>query len=349
MAGRAFTEILARLESCGLKPKSIGPRRIEAFCPVHDDRRRPNLNLTDHTPGKATVHCWACGDGSGQWLKQFMDALGLLPHHVYDDAWSNELKPKPRQDPGVIDDLDWSDELPRHPWIESAAEVYLYRRVLDGPIVGVYLVWKGRKKKRAHVRPSRFGLVAGLAGGLYSWDHGQRVWRRTGQRPGMTFPTTRLPFYRGEYVLPKLDELTDPILWCAGQKDADTAARLGFPSVAHPGGEGACRPDLARQLAGRRVVILFDYDATGRKMGPRLADRLRAYGVEARALDPTWMVRDVPGPVPEGFDLSDWSEAVSPRGGLAFKGNALLSCPGSLPEGPPSRLGNPRKVILSTL
>ena len=303
--GRAFEEIVRRLNARGYGPRRVGGR-VEAFCTVHDDRGRPNLSVGDQTAGKATVYCWCCQDRSVDWLRRCMGALGLDVRHVYDDAWQPRRRPRPRSPPATIGDLGPVDELPDHHWVRSASEVYRYRRRIDGPVVAACLVWPG--KRRAMVRPSRHGLVAGIHGGVYGWDPRHHVWRRGRGSPTRTFPTTRLPFYRGEHVIPRLDTIDGPVLWCAGQKDADTAAKLGFPALAHPGGEGACRPDLAQQLAGHDVVIIFDHDETGRSMGPKVAERLRSLGVRASVLDPRRLAETVTDP-PRGFDLTDWARS----------------------------------------
>ena len=198
------------------------------------------------------------------------ERLGLDARHVYDDAWQPRRCREPRRETFPVGDLDPVDELPDHRWVRSASEVYRYRRRIDGPVMAACLVWPG--KRRAMVRPSRHGLVAGIHGGVYSWDPRQHVWRRGRGSPTRTFPTTRLPFYRGEHVIPKLDDdRRSGALVRRAEGRRHRREPWDFRPWPIPAVKAPVDLILARQLAGHDVVIIFDNDETGRTMGPKVA------------------------------------------------------------------------------
>ena len=71
-------------------------------------------------------------------------------------------------------------------------------------------------------------------------------------------------------VLYRLPELlaADTAAWVfnvEGEKDADALAALGLVATCNPGGAGKWRPEYSETLRGRRVCIVADKDAPGRK------------------------------------------------------------------------------------
>ncbi len=95
-------------------------------------------------------------------------------------------------------------------------------------------------------------------------------------------------------------------LVCAGEKDADTAAELGFLATTNPLGEGKWRHEYSEALRGRPVVIIAHNDEAGRKHAEDVAHSL--YGKAASI-----KVINLPG-VPEGGgDLTDWTDAGRTR------------------------------------
>ena len=104
------------------------------------------------------------------------------------------------------------------------------------------------------------------------------------------------------------------VLICAGEKDADTAAALGFAATTNPEGErkGAWAPELNAWFAGRkRVAIMEDNDATGRAHVIEVADALRGVVPDIRIVT----FRDLP----EHGDLTDWKERGHGRDDLLAK------------------------------
>jgi hypothetical protein len=108
------------------------------------------------------------------------------------------------------------------------------------------------------------------------------------------------------YRLPEMiaAPLTTTVYICEGEKDADNLAKLGL--VATTNSEGALNwsDDLNEHFKGRRVVILADADATGRKRVQHIA----------RTLDPiaeTVKIVDLYPDRTDGADVSDWLKSDS--------------------------------------
>lgn len=123
-------------------------------------------------------------------------------------------------------------------------------------------------------------------------------------------PGVKIPLYR----LPELlsADPRGPVFICAGEKDADRVAALGLVATTNIHGEGvlwARHPHWLEPLAGRRCVILEDYDRPDSKRGVRPGEQhakevfaaLTGAGVEAKRLL-------LPG-LAEGQDVSDWLNA----------------------------------------
>jgi DNA polymerase I-like protein with 3'-5' exonuclease and polymerase domains len=110
----------------------------------------------------------------------------------------------------------------------------------------------------------------------------------------------RIPYRVPELIKAPLDAW---VLICAGEKDADTAAGLGFVATTNPEGErkGAWVAELNVWFAGRkRVAIMEDNDATGRAHVLEVAEALRGIVPDIRIVT----FRDLP----EHSDLTDWTE-----------------------------------------
>ncbi|NUQ49701.1 MAG: hypothetical protein HUU27_07255, partial [Phycisphaerae bacterium] len=106
-------------------------------------------------------------------------------------------------------------------------------------------------------------------------------------------------------VLYRLPELlaAGPAEWvfvAEGEKDVDRLASVGLIATCNPGGAGKWnRLSDDSALHGRRVVIIADKDAAGRKHASDVAMRLQNRAAEVRVLE-------LPGP---GKDASDWFDA----------------------------------------
>jgi hypothetical protein len=79
----------------------------------------------------------------------------------------------------------------------------------------------------------------------------------------------------------------DSWVWLTeGEKDADTAAGQGLTATTNPQGAGAFAPELAAELAGRRVAIVVDRDHAGYQRGITLHALLTGYATQTQLLLP---------------------------------------------------------------
>jgi DNA polymerase bacteriophage-type len=118
------------------------------------------------------------------------------------------------------------------------------------------------------------------------------------------------------YRLPELIKtpLNAWVLICAGEKDAETAAALGFAATTNPEGErkGAWAPELNAWFAGRKhIAVMEDNDATGRAHVIEVADALRGIIPDIRIVT----FRDLA----EHGDLTEWKERGHGRDDLQAK------------------------------
>lgn len=90
-----------------------------------------------------------------------------------------------------------------------------------------------------------------------------------------------------------------------GEKDVDNLLALGVSATSNHGGAGKWKAEHAKALAGRRVVILPDNDAPGRKHAEQVAASLQGLALEVRVLE----LPDLPA---KG-DVSDWLAAGGTR------------------------------------
>lgn len=111
------------------------------------------------------------------------------------------------------------------------------------------------------------------------------------------------------YRLPELTGGQDPVLVCEGEKDADTAAALGFTSTTNSGGAGKWRDDFSDCLKGRTVVVVADADEPGRVHAARVCESLAGKSRLAVSME-----------MPGAKDLTEWHET----GGTADKLATLI-------------------------
>jgi len=110
-------------------------------------------------------------------------------------------------------------------------------------------------------------------------------------------------FAKIPYRLPELlDAPADTlVVIAAGEKDAETAARLGFVATTNSGGEGKGQwtPELNRWFAGKqRAAVLEDNDETGKAHAVEVASALSGIVPDIRIVT----FRELP----EHGDLTDW-------------------------------------------
>ena len=118
-------------------------------------------------------------------------------------------------------------------------------------------------------------------------------------------------FVKIPYRLPELlDAPADAwVVIAAGEKDTETAARLGFVATTNSGGEGKGQwtPELNRWFAGKqRVAVMEDNDVAGYAHALGVANALRGIVPDIRIVS----FRELQ----KGGDLTDWIEADRTRG-----------------------------------
>lgn len=112
------------------------------------------------------------------------------------------------------------------------------------------------------------------------------------------------------YRLPEIlraDPAT-PVFVVEGEKDCDNLAKLGIIATTNAGGAAQkWKPDHAKHLQDRHVVIIPDNDELGRKHAEQVRDALSGIARSVKVVE-------LPGLSPKG-DVSDWIKA----GGTAAK------------------------------
>ena len=98
----------------------------------------------------------------------------------------------------------------------------------------------------------------------------------------------------------------DLIFWLEGEKDVDTAARMGLHAFTY--GSSTEIPIEAEELVrGRRIVVLGDNDKSGRDRVEKICRRFVAIAADLRFVDLAEHYPDAPATPPtERNDFSDW-------------------------------------------
>ena len=129
----------------------------------------------------------------------------------------------------------------------------------------------------------------------------------------------------------------EPVLIVEGEKDADNLAAEGFVATCNAGGAGKWLAKYTRDLRGRHVVIVPDFDPPNAETGKRpgsehallVARHLRGEAESVRILE-------LPG-LAEGQDVSDWL-AVGGENNAAAIRRLVKECPEWHPAGGLSRM-----------
>ncbi len=106
------------------------------------------------------------------------------------------------------------------------------------------------------------------------------------------------------YSLPEVVKATH-VLWLEGEKDVESARRLGFVATCNPFGVKGWRPEYAAYLHGKHVTIIPDGDEAGRKHAEDVAESLAGKAQSVKVLE-----------LPNAKDLSEWVENGGTRENL---------------------------------
>jgi hypothetical protein len=235
-AGRAFDIVRNAIEHSGATIRPRGEHALMASCPLHQDVN-PSLSVTwkprNATTGAVLLHCFSCHADAAT----IAAAFGLSMADLFDDS----THPNPRRATPAPQPTAAARPRPRptHDW--QRVTVYTYTTAAGAPVQQVI-----REQCRCHgTTHKRF---------LQRYRVGRRwIWRKP---EGFTPVLYRAP------ALAAAD--ADQWVWLTeGEKDADTAARLGRLSTTNAQGAQSFPPVLAAQLAGRKVAIIIDRDPAG--------------------------------------------------------------------------------------
>jgi hypothetical protein len=113
------------------------------------------------------------------------------------------------------------------------------------------------------------------------------------------------------YRLPQVIAASD-VLIIEGEKDVETAEKLGFVATCNPMGAGKWQPDYTEVLRGKHVTLIPDNDAPGKAHMLKIASCLHGVAQDIRLMEP------LPG-VPDKGDLSDWTSLTPDHSAAALQ------------------------------
>ena len=93
------------------------------------------------------------------------------------------------------------------------------------------------------------------------------------------------------------------VVVCEGEKDVESARKLGFAATCNPHGAGKWRLEYAGALRGKRVAIIADADEPGLAHGREIARSLIGIAETVRLIEA----------LPQAKDLSEWVEKDGTR------------------------------------
>lgn len=271
--GAAFDRVRELFEARG----PIKMRREDAFmtsCPLpeHEDRS-PSLSVRwrPARPGDAggvvLMKCFACNASADH----IAAAIGLTLADLFDNPLAPSQKagqkrrpftsraPQPVARPAtahVVDDL-------KHNW--RRVRVFTYTTAQGFPVQQVI-----RQECTCEAKGTHKQFVQRYRDGR-RW-----VW----ERPADLHPV----LYRAR-ELARAD--ADAWIWLTeGEKDAETAARMGMVATTNANGSSGFPTQLLAQLAGRKVAIIADRDRAGYARAAWLHAQLTAHGAQTAILLP---------------------------------------------------------------
>ncbi|MFQ5732842.1 MAG: AAA family ATPase, partial [Planctomycetaceae bacterium] len=105
------------------------------------------------------------------------------------------------------------------------------------------------------------------------------------------------------YELPELlkADASQPVFVVEGEKDVERLRSLGLVATCNAGGAGKWKPEYAKSLRGRHIVIIPDNDDAGRKHAQGAACNLEGVAESVKTVE-------LPG-LPDKGDVSDWLNA----------------------------------------
>jgi hypothetical protein len=287
-----------------------GRDQFTALCPVHEDST-PSLSVTwkhGHAGGVTLVNCFACSATA----QDVVDALGLTLADLYDEPLERTQQrttPRIGRSPqqrtagprrgklGRLPALLGLTPAPQvaHTW--DAVQTYPYVDA-GGTLVQEVL----REQCSACPEPhKRFRQV-------FLTERGTRV---------KTKPEGFAPvLYRMPQVLAAVAAGT-PVWLVEGEKDVETAERLGLAATTNTQGADSFPPQLAEVFGGATVHVVLDRDQAGYERGVSLHQQLTAVHANVVLLLPATPARK--SDLTDHVDDGHW-KSTETYGGLQVVG-----------------------------
>lgn len=291
----SLDRVLHALERQGLTTRSVRPNSFMASCPVHDDST-PSLHVTwrsGQRGGGVLLFCHGCralGD-------QIVEAIGLTMADLFDEPLperdrsiervgksparrsAGQRRGKLGRLPALITPASEPAPDIRHTWMEVERYPYVDQ---DARLVQEVI----REECAAEgVRHKQFRQ-------LFVTHSGRRV----GTKPEGFNPV----LYRAPQIAAAV-RAGQEVWLLEGEKDVHTAESLGLVATTNTQGGKSFPEALAGDLAGARVVVVLDRDATGWARGVDLHAKLTHVGA-------TVLLR-LPAVTEAKSDLTDHIEA----------------------------------------
>lgn len=249
-------------------------------CPAHDDKRQSAFAKPDAS-GNVILKCFA-----GCSRKAICAALGLSESDLYVNKRRSSR----------------SQTIASYPYYDADGRLlYEHRRLLapDGSKTFLYCRQDGQ------------GNTLWTLGGGWFELRGKN-WKRVEQAapdPAKRPTATARWFDESPRALYRLGDLRKAapgalVLYCEGEKDVESAERLGFLATT-AGGASDWRAQFASDLEGFDVVIIPDNDSAGRQCAVKVARACEGRAARVRILA-------LPDLAEHG-DLSDWIAAGGTR------------------------------------
>ncbi len=282
-----FAAVLTAIEATGNRVQRRGTT-AQAQCPAHPDRT-PSLTITTSPDGKALLHCHAgCNTGD------ILQAINLPPQALFPDYTPNPI--------ATVTPLHhlraWNPTQPAPPTqpkgpppARHLTNTWTYHDADGHPV--------------AIVR--RYQLTDTTTGEIIGKTFTQHALNPDGTpKPGLD--GLPVPLYQAPAIAAAITNGT-PIVICEGEKDADTATKLGMVATTCPQGAGSWQPHHTQQLArAAHITVIADNDTPGLAHATHIATQLPG----TRILVPADGCKDLTEHVATGHDITQLTPYTPP-------------------------------------
>lgn len=259
------------------EPVEVESGRLVYFCPFHDDKRTPNLKLSEHG-GKWRYKCWACGQaGDAQdylQLKRGMSKAEAFKYLQNGDGAGYTVGPD-------------AFGKPEQPEFEHGPNYW------DWPVEAEY-IWTDKDEQPVlkHIKHVTRRLSDGTRKKAFPWERREgRAWikKPKGEKlPGLI------------YRLPDMYEWPDDVVYVPeGEKDVETLVKHGLLATTLHSGEWPA--ELLDLVKGRHMVFLRDYDQVGLQQAEQRARSVLGVAASVKVVLPPRLQED-------GEDVTDYFE-----------------------------------------